>query len=237
VNLIFTAGVTAALAAKDASAAIPVVFTGGGDPVKTGLVASLARPGGNVTGISTLGVELMPKRFQLLAELVPRAEVIALLVNPNSADAERQTREVQEAARDKQVQLPVVAASSDSDIDAAFAALAGLHAGALVVSSAPLFNSRQEQLVALASRYAVPVIYERRGFADAGGLISYGPSLTDAYRRAGIYAGRILKGESPAALPVEQPTKFELVINLKTAKALGLTVPPSLLARADEVIE
>jgi putative ABC transport system substrate-binding protein len=237
VNLIAAVSVTSALAAKNATSTIPMVFAGGGDPVEEGLVASLARPGGNITGVSTLGVELMPKRFELLSELVPQAGVIALLLNPNSAGVERQMRDVREAARAKGVQLVTLNAGNENEIDAAFATLVQLHAGAILVSSAPLFNSRLEQLVALASRYAVPAMFERREFATAGGLISYGASLTSINRQVGIYAGRILRGEKPADLPIQQPIKFELVINLKCAKALGLTVPQSILARADEVIE
>ena len=236
VDVIVASGPPSALAAKSATSTIPIVFRRGGDPVGTGLVASLARPGGNLTGVSFLADELTPKRLELLSELVPQARVIALLVNPNNPNAERIIRDVQEAARAKGVQLHILKASTESEIDAAFASLVQLHAGALVVGADPFFNSRREQIVALASRHAVPAIYAWREFAAAGGLISYGASLTAAFRQVGIYAGKILKGAKPADLPVQQPTKFELVINLKTAKALGLTVPQSILARADEVI-
>src|SRR5437016_4869098 len=237
VDLIVTSGGPAsALAAKSATSTIPIVFSAG-DPVADGLVASLAQPGGNLTGFSGIFVELHPKRLELLSELVPQTRVIALLVNPNSPQSERVIRDVQEAARAKGVQLPILKAGSESEIDAAFASLVQLHAGGLVVGGDALFNSRREQLVALASRHAVPVIYQGREFVATGGLISYGVSLTAAYREVGIYASKILKGAKPADLPVQQPTKFELVINLKTAKALGLTVPQTLLARADEVIE
>jgi putative tryptophan/tyrosine transport system substrate-binding protein len=238
VDLIVAGGGPSALAAKSATSTIPIVFLIGIDPVATGLVASLARPGGNLTGISLLINELMPKRLELLSELAPRASAIALLVNPTSSvAAERITRDLQEAARAKGVQLHILKASTESEIDAAFATLVRLQAGALVVGADVFFNSRREQFVALASRHAVPAIYQGREFALAGGLITYGTSLQAVYREVGTYAGRILKGAKPADLPVQQPTKFELVINLKTAKALGLNVPPSLLARADEVIE
>jgi putative ABC transport system substrate-binding protein len=238
VDLIFAGGGPSAIAAKNTTSTIPIVFLVGIDPVATGLVASLARPGGNLTGISLLINELMPKRLELLSELAPRASAIALLVNPTSSvAAERITRDLQEAARAKGVQLHILKASTESEIDAAFASLVELQVGALVVGADVFFNSRREQFVALASRHAVPAIYQGREFALAGGLITYGTSLQAVYHEVGGYAGKILKGAKPADLPVQQPTKFELVINLKTAKALGLTVPQSILARADEVIE
>jgi putative ABC transport system substrate-binding protein len=237
VDVIMASSPPSALAAKGATSTIPIVFRGGADPVGAGLVASLARPGGNLTGVSFVPDELTTKRLELLAELVPRARVIALLMNPNNANAERVIRGVQEAARTNGLQLHVLKARRESEIDTAFASLAQLHAGALVVGADPFLSSRREQLVALASRRAVPSIYAWREFAAAGGLISYGPSLTSAFRLVGIYVGKILKGAKPADLPVEQPTKFELVINLKTAKALGVTVPRSMRMRADEVIE
>jgi putative ABC transport system substrate-binding protein len=223
-------------AAKSAISTIPIVFTSVSDPVGLGLVASLARPGGNLTGFSSLSTELSPKRFELLSELVPQAGVIALLVNPNNANAEPVIRDVQEAARAKGVQVPILKAGTEDEIDAAFASLVELHAGALFVGGDPFFFSRREQLLGLASRHAVPAIYIWREFAAGGGLISYGVRVTDTFRQAGSYAGRILKGAKPADLPVQQPTNFDLVVNLKTAKELGLTVPPSILARA-EVIE
>jgi putative tryptophan/tyrosine transport system substrate-binding protein len=206
-----------------------------GDPVGLGLVASLARPGGNLTGVSSL--DLSPKRIEMVSELVPGAKVIALLVNPNNAIAASTIQNSQEAARTKGVELLVLKASTESEIDAAFATLSQARAGALIQPSDVLFNNRLDQLVALASRHAVPTIYDWREYPAAGGLISYGPSRTGLWRQVGIYVGKILKGAKPADLPVEQPTRFELVVNLNTAKALGLTVPPSILARADEVIE
>jgi putative ABC transport system substrate-binding protein len=227
----------AALAAKNATPTIPIVFSAISDPISFGLVASLARPGGNLTGVSPMNTELMPKRLELLCELVPQAGVIALLVNPSNSSAERRIRDVQDAARTKGVQLPVLKASTESEIDAAFASLTQLQAGALVVDPDPFFASRRDQFVALASRHAVPAIYARREATAAGGLISYGASTASVYRQGGILVARILKGSKPADLPVAQPTKFELVVNLNTAKALGLTVPQSILTRADEVIE
>jgi len=238
VDLIATSGGDlSARAAKAATSTIPIVSVIGGNPVATGLIASLARPGGNLTGVSFLTAELNPKRLELLSELVPRVGVIALLVNPTNPQTEGVMRDLQEAARVKGVQLPILKACAENEIDAAFTSLAQLQAGALLVGADAYFNSRNGQLVALASRHAVPAISEWRGFPEAGGLISYGTSLTGVYHQVGIYAGRILKGAKPADLPVEQPTRFELIINLKTAKALGLTVPQAILARADEVIE
>ena len=237
VDLIATSGGTPpARAAKNASSTIPIVFVGG-DPIADGLVASLARPGGNLTGMIFMTAEMVPKRLELLSELVPQAGVIALLVNAYNPIPEPIMRDVQDAARAKGVQLHILKAATESEIDAAFASLAQLRVGALVLGPDPFLNSRREQLVTLAARHAVPVIYDFRQNAAAGGLISYGPSTIAASRQAGVYAGRILKGEKPADLPVQQPTLFELVVNLNTAKALGLTVPPSILARADEVIE
>ena len=237
VDVIVAFGPPSAHAAKDATSTIPIVFTTGTDPVGDGLVASLARPGGNLTGVSILAVNLASKRLELISELVPQAKVIALLVNPTNVGELGVVRDVQEAARVKGLQLQILKAGSDSEIDAAFATLVQLHAGALIASPDPFYFGRHDQLVALAAGHGIPAIYAFRDFAASGGLISYGSSLASAWRLAGAYVGRILKGEKPADLPVEQPTKFELVVNLKTAKALGLAVPQSLLARADEVIE
>jgi putative ABC transport system substrate-binding protein len=224
---------------KAATTTIPIVFLTGNDPVQIGLVATLNRPGGNVTGVTTLNVEVAPKRLELLHELIPAATVVALLVNPTSPTslAETTTRDTQGAARTLGIELHVLHASTEPDFDTAFATLAQRRAGALVIGPDPFFNSEIEQLAALALRHAVPTIYESREFAAAGGLMSYGGSLTDLYRQAGIYTGRILKGAKPADLPVQQSTKVELFLNLKTAKAFGLTFPLSLLGRADEVIE
>jgi putative ABC transport system substrate-binding protein len=232
-----TDSLAAVRAAKSATSTIPIVFMGVSDPVGNGLVASLARPGGNITGISVMSTELMPKRLQLLSDLVPHVRAIALLVNPNNPQTERVMRDVLEAARAKGLQLSVFKASTESEIDTAFAALVELHVGALVVQADAVFLNRRDQFAAQASRHAIPAIYANREYAASGGLISYGASLTSDYRQAGIYVGRVLKDEKPADLPVQQPTKFEMVINMKTAKALGLTVPQSILARADEVIE
>jgi putative ABC transport system substrate-binding protein len=234
---VIVAGGPAAHAAKNATSTIPIVFVGGDDPVGDGLVASLARPGGNLTGVSFLTIALNPKRFELLSELVPQAKVIAFLENPSIRTTERAMPAAQEAALAKGVQLHILKASTESEIDAAFASLVQRQADALVVSADAFFLYRRQQLVGLAARNAVPAIYEFREHATAGGLISYGPSFIAIYRQVGTYVGKILKGAKPADLPVLQPTAFELVINLKTAKALGLTIPPSILARADEVIE
>ena len=236
VDVIVAIGGASVMAAKSATSTIPIVFIGVGDPVASGLVASLAHPAGNLTGFSNMTIELHPKRLQLLSELVPQA-MIAMLVNPNNPSAEQTIRDVQEAARAKALQVHILKAGTESEIDAAFAAPAQLHAGAFLVGADPFFFSRRDQLVALAARHAVPAIYQGREFVAAGGLISYGTSLTTVYRLVGTYAGKILKGANPGDPPVEQPTRFELVVNLNTAKALGLTVPPSILARADEVIE
>ena len=237
VNVIATGGLPASLAAKSATSAIPVVFATGDDPVLVGLVTSLNRPGGNVTGISFLLSVLVGKRIELIRELAPSATTVAFLVDPTFPTSESATRDAQAAAHALGLQLLVLNASSQGDFQAAFARIREHHASALIVNANTLFTSYINQLIALAAHHAVPTIYQLRQAVEAGGLASYGASFADAYRQAGIYAGRVLKGEKPSELPVLQPTKFELVINLKTANALGLTVPPALLARADEVIE
>jgi putative ABC transport system substrate-binding protein len=229
---------SAALAAKAATMTIPIVFEAGSDPVQLGLVATLNRPGGNVTGVTQLDQEIAPKRLEFLHELVPAAKVLARLYNPaNAASADARSRELQAAARTLGVILHVLNASTERDFDEVFAKLIQLRVGGLVIDSDAFFTARNEQLAALSVRHAVPAVYETREFVAAGGLLSYGGSLTDAYRLAGIYAARILKGEKPGELPVQQATKVELVINLKTAKALGIPVPLTLRGRADEVIE
>jgi len=228
----------AAQAAKAATATIPIVFTAGFDPVEVGLVVSMSRPGGNITGVSVLDVELGPKRLELLHALVPTATIIAVLVNPTDpARAETITRNMEAEGRNLGLQLQILHASTDRDFDAVFARLVQLRTAGLVIGGDPFFNSRAERLGALTLRHAVPAIYQFREFATAGGLASYGANLTDSYRLTGVCTGRILRGEKPGDLPIQRATKVELVINQKTAKALGLTLPQSLLLRADEVIQ
>jgi len=235
---VIAANGAAAVAAKAATASIPIIFTSGDDPVRLGLVASLNRPGGNLTGVVSLDTELLPKRLQLLHELIPAATVIAALLNPaNAARYENLTSELNAAAAAMGLQIKILRARADSDFDGVFATLLQLRAAGLVIGTDAFFNSRTRELAALALRHAVPTIYQYRGFAAAGGLISYGGSGTDTYRQAGVYAGRILKGERPADLPVQESAKVELFINTKTAKTLDIAIPLTLLGRADEVIE
>jgi putative ABC transport system substrate-binding protein len=236
--VIVASGSTApAVAAAAATSTIPIVFVTGGDPVAAGLVASLNRPGRNVTGITFIFSMLVPKRLELLHELVPKAATIGALVNPNYPEANFQRRELREAAEKVSQPILIQDASTSREIDAAFVVFAERKIDALLVANDPFFESRRDQFASLAVRHAVPAIYSGRAYVEAGGLISYGPSLAEGFRLAGTYTGRILRGEKPSDLPVQQPTKFELVINLKTAKALGVTVPPNLLTLADEVIE
>jgi putative ABC transport system substrate-binding protein len=238
VNVIASlAGVPAAKAAKAATTTIPVVFQAGGDLVELGVVASLSRPGGNLTGISTLNAELGPKRLEVLHELLPAATMIALLVNPSNLVTEAQVREMQTAARALGIQVHVLNATTERDLEVAFARVAELHASALMIANSAPFIGRSGELGALAARYAVPTIFQSPEFTAAGGLVSYGGSIVESYRLAGVYTGRILKGEKPADLPIQQANKIEMIVNLKTAKALGIKVPLPLLGRADEVIE
>ena len=238
VTVIFTnGGLLPARAAKAATETIPIVFEVGADPVRLGLVASLNRPGGNVTGVTLFSGVVLAKRLELLRELTPNSTTIAMFVNPNNPNAEVDTKDVQAAARDLGLQLHVFDAVKDGDVDAAFASLIKHNANALVVGADPFIDTQRHRIVALAAQHAVPAIYAWREFVHAGGLVSYGARLADAYREAASYTGRILRGAKPGDLPILQPSRFELVINLKTAKTLGLTVPPQLLARADEVIE
>jgi putative ABC transport system substrate-binding protein len=234
---VLVAGGGTSLEAKAATATIPIVFVEQSDPVSIGLVASLGRPGGNATGVTTFAIDLDAKRLELLHELVPKASLVALLVNPDRATAEPQARKAQEAARSFGLQLQVLSARTEQEVDAAFAQLVQLRAGALLVSSDLFLDSRHDQIIGLAANHAVPTIYELRHIVAAGGLMSYGPSLFDAARQMGVYTGKILRGAKPDDLPVLQPTKFDLAINLKTAKALGLSIPQSLLRRANDVIQ
>ena len=237
VNVIAAGGLPAAVAAKAATTTTPIVFSIGVDPVAFGLVASLNRPGGNMTGVTNLNLELGSKQLEVLRELLPAATSMAALVNPTNPNADAHSSDLQAAARKLGIELHILHASSERDFDAVFTSLVRTRAGALVIGSDPFYVSRSKQLGALTARHAVPAIYQFREFVEGGGLLSYGSSITDAYRLVGVYTGRILRGEKPADLPVQQSAKVELIINLKTAKALGLTTPLSLLARADEVIE
>jgi putative ABC transport system substrate-binding protein len=235
--IVASGGSAPAQEAKASTHSIPIVFVSGDDPIEAGLVSSLSRPGGNVTGISWIASALEAKRLGLLLELVPRGTDVGVLVNPSFPGAKTQLRDAQEAALERGVRIQVLNASTEQDLDTIFATLVQQRAGSVIVSPNPMFMNRREQIVALAARHGIPTIYYAREYAVAGGLMSYGTSVVDAYRQSGIYTGRILRGEKPADLPVLQPTKFEFVINLNTARALGLTIPPSLLAIADEVIE
>jgi putative ABC transport system substrate-binding protein len=237
VTVIFAAAIPAAVAAKAATATIPIIFEMGADPVQLGLVSSLNRPGNNLTGVTGLNVEVAPKRLELLHELIPTAKTVMLLVNPTNPAAKDQSATVLSAANNLGLDIQFLNVSSERDFDSALAGQTKLHTGALVVSSDPFFTARQEQIAALTLRHLVPSVYESRAFVAAGGLMGYGGSLTDTYRLGGIYTGRVLKGEKPADLPIQQSTKVELFLNLKTAKALGISVPLALLGRADEVIE
>ncbi|HWX29856.1 MAG TPA: ABC transporter substrate-binding protein [Steroidobacteraceae bacterium] len=230
-------GPAAALAAKAATSVIPIVFSAANDPVGRGLVASLNRPGGNVTGMSLFASDLWAKNVELLKELVPTANVMAYLVNPSSPSVATYLKGAAEAASALGVDIHLLNASTERELDEAFASLARLRVGGLIVPNEPYLDSQRDRIATLAARYAVPALYNLREYVVAGGLASYGPSLPDSYRRAAMYAGRILKGEKPTDLPIQVPTKFEFVINLKAAKAIGITIPPTLLARADEVIE
>jgi putative ABC transport system substrate-binding protein len=235
--IVATGGSTSALAAKQTTTAIPIVFTTGGDPVKEGLVASLNRPGGNVTGVSLLTTSLAAKRLEILREVAPKASIIGVLLNPNSVSAEAQSGIVQDAGRTMGQQVRILHAGSERDFEAAFATIVQTRIDALIVGADPFFSSKRDQLIALTARHRIPTIYEWREYVQAGGLMSYGSNLADGYHQVGIYAGRILKGEKPADLPVVQSTKVEFAINLKTARSLGLTISLPLLGRADEVIE
>jgi putative tryptophan/tyrosine transport system substrate-binding protein len=237
VAAIFAFSITAAAAAKAATATIPIVFLGAGDPVRVGLVTSLNRPGGNVTGMTSLGVELGPKRLELMRELVPQAAVIGILTNPTGITSLGNMTDVQAAARSVGQEIIILNASSVDEIDAAFTTAAERRFGGLLIDVSGFFIARRDQIVVLAARHAIPANYSSRDFVEVGGLMSYGQDFSESNRQAGVYVGRIVKGERPADLPVLQPAKFEFVINLRTAKALSLTVPPTLLARADEVIE
>ena len=235
--LVTTGGEPSVLAAKAATSSIPIVFTTGGDPVKMGLVASLSRPGGNATGISLLTTAPEAKRLGILHELAPRAGVVGVLIDPNYQQADDQAREIREAAKALDLKIEIAHAGKDQELESAFATLAQSHAAALLVTADPFFDTRRDRIIALAAQFRLPAIYQFRDYAVAGGLVSYGVSLADGYRQVGIYAGRVLKGDKPSDLPIYQAIKFEFVINLKTARALGLQVPPMLSALADEVIE